>query len=337
MPNAYCLCPDFLVEKISDPDIFVRVFIDHLINSEHQIVIDEREQLFEVYQTKAASKGQDAFSNLKVWLSLLNRDNGKLLITRNGNSNHIVDNEFYEFIYKVICFSPTTFNKSIVANDNNSYQGFIDDLRRQHIMLLNVQNLLQSRRPSGSNLSYDELDKNLKWNLQRLQRSYNSKKTEDELNDYVRDLLKSQLYEVCDQTREGVSSSGNSTGELDIIIEDQGVIFSIIELMKLKSLDKNYLDIHYKKLMVNYNPTCVKRSFLVTYYLGENISLWWDRYVEHISNIDADFFDGRFVIGNVDVMDTELINIKKLVHHMYVQDEHIACIHYAVMIPKDIR
>ncbi|MDW7783352.1 hypothetical protein [Morganella morganii] len=337
MPNAYCLCPDFLVEKISDPSVFTNVFICHLINEDHQIIIDDNEELIALYQEKAAERNNETFRTLQVWLTLIDRGNGKILHSAPSSNCNVVD-ETYRYIYNITAASPTTFNKAIIANDNIRYAEFIEDLSRQHINLYNLQNLNRRNELSGSNLCYHELDKNILWILQRLQRSYNNKKSEDELNDYVRDLLKAQKYSVSDQSREGVSSSGVGTGELDLIIEDDGILYSIIEPMKLKSLDKGYIDTHYKKLLINYNPLCVKRTFLITYYTGDNLSSWWGKYIDYIESIDDGYFGDLINIGNVEVGDTGIPNIKKLNHHMLVnQNEHIACIHYVVKIPKEIR
>lgn len=146
----------------------------------------------------------------------------------------------------------------------------------------------------------------------------------------------SKRYEVRDQTREGISSTGISAGELDIAIEDNGNLISLIEPMKLASIDSAYINLHYTKLLRNYNPLMVKRTFLITYYEGSRFESWWDRYKAHVTLLNAETLsiDPDIEFDSVEDINSRYPAIKKLIHHFRLGREHFACIHYAVKLSR---
>lgn len=219
MPSAHCICPDFLSRNISDPMIFQQVFLGSFLTTDDQIILDAEGRLLLEYM-ESVREEQNAFGFFKTWRALLeNRTDGKILLTPGTTQQNVKS-----LIIDIVSRAVTTFNKSIVVHDNNNYSPFISELNRQRISLLNLQNI------SGQNIinalrkkvTYDELDYDLRWILHRLTRLSNRGRTEDDYNDYIRDMMLSKKYEVRDQTREGISSSGLSAGELDLAIEDNG-------------------------------------------------------------------------------------------------------------------
>ena len=74
-----------------------------------------------------------------------------------------------------------------------------------------------------------------------------------------------ESYEIKDQTRQGDSVSGKDAGEVDLQICKSGMPLVMIEGIKLKSLDKNNLDIHIKKVMTNYDPNGCPYAVLLIY------------------------------------------------------------------------
>ncbi|BEM23908.1 hypothetical protein V6294_06330 [Serratia marcescens] len=333
MPSAHCICPDFLSRNISDPMIFQQVFLGSFLTTDDQIILDAEGRLLLEYM-ESVREEQNAFGFFKTWRALLeNRTDGKILLTPGTTQQNVKS-----LIIDIVSRAVTTFNKSIVVHDNNNYSPFISELNRQRISLLNLQNI------SGQNIinalrkkvTYDELDYDLRWILHRLTRLSNRGRTEDDYNDYIRDMMLSKKYEVRDQTREGISSSGLSAGELDLAIEDNGELFSIIEPMKLTSVDSNYINLHYTKLLRNYNPLMVKRTFLITYYEGSRFEDWWVRYQEHIHTLDNNSLniEPETVFGNIEIHGTDFPTIKKLIHHFSCGNEHFACIHYAVKLSR---
>ena len=72
--------------------------------------------------------------------------------------------------------------------------------------------------------------------------------TEDERNDYIRDMLGQYDYVIKDQTRRGLSSSKKSSGEVDIFVEKDKAPFTVIEALNLRSMNKEYLSEHLNKI-----------------------------------------------------------------------------------------
>ena len=94
--------------------------------------------------------------------------------------------------------------------------------------------------------------------------------SENKCNSYIRDLLEMRGYTCKDQTLHGISATGKSDGELDILIrdKDRNVDLSIFEALKLKAFGKGeqeYLIKHLEKLLDNYNPKGFTTLFLVSY------------------------------------------------------------------------
>ena len=93
---------------------------------------------------------------------------------------------------------------------------------------------------------------------------------ENKCNSYIRDLLEMRGYSCKDQTLHGISATGKSDGELDILIrdKDRDVDLSIFEALKLKAFGKaeqdNLME-HLRKLLDNYNPEGFSNVFLVSY------------------------------------------------------------------------
>ena len=100
---------------------------------------------------------------------------------------------------------------------------------------------------------------------------YSKSNSENEMNDYVRDILFAQGNVVQDQTRQGKSSSGKSAGEIDIKITYSDCEPALIEALKTSSLDDDNMKDHIKRLMVNYDPRGVYSHFLLIYYFGQSL------------------------------------------------------------------
>ena len=334
MSRAHCICPNFLSHNIQDSSIFQNVFVSKLLTSCDQIILDKGGRIIYEYM-ESVKNNADAFLYFKAWHNLLNEEqskqSGKVLL---ANIKH--HDNYTDVIYDAICHAVTTFDKCIITNDNNVYSPYIDELTRQKISLWNLQQLtnleLGSRDMKRS--SYNDLDNDVAWILQRLSRKAKKEKTEDEYNDYLRDMLICKNYEVKDQTREGESSSGKGAGELDLVIEQNGDIFSILEPMRLTSVDADYIDIHYKKLLHNYNPLTVQRTFLISYFEGKSFDSWWERYKQHVENLDSETLipESEIRFDHIETVSTKYMGLKKMNHHMHVGDNNFTCIHYAVKL-----
>ncbi len=137
--------------------------------------------------------------------------------------------------------------------------------------------------------------------------------SEDERNDYIRDMLETKGYHVKDQTRRGVSFVGKTSGEVDLFILKNEEPFTIVEALNLSSLDKNYLNKHLDKI---YSYDTLGNSFNVclTYASVKDLAGFWERYCKHVSEhqypyplveID-DEIDNEFDGSDIKVMTTTL-------------------------------
>ncbi|MEK2485478.1 hypothetical protein AAAA28_20095 [Providencia stuartii] len=332
MASAHCLCPGFISSHISDPVIFSNIFMNVLLNSDDQIVLDSKGKLILEY-SKAVENNTDAFSLLKVWQSQLSsRKDGKILLTHSDISQNVP-----ELVFDLIQKAATTFDRDIVTSNNEAYRPFIEELKKQRISLFNLQNLSPNNIKNVLNkkLSFSELSNDIAWALHRLARTNNNGNSEDEINDQLRNILLAMKYKVKDQSREGSSASGKSAGELDLLIEDNdGYLFSIIEAMKLNSLKVSYINDHYIKLLTNYNPLQISKTVLITYYTGSKFNEWWESYLQHISNLDVNIFnfDGHAVITKTEEEITPYAMLRKLIQHFEVDGRHHVCIQYAIKV-----
>lgn len=115
-----------------------------------------------------------------------------------------------------------------------------------------------------------------------LNTTYNSRTTENAINDAVRDLLFAMGYhEIKDQTRHGISKSGKEAGEVDILLARCGKEIAIIEAMKLENINGFIIDEHIQKAIINYNPLGTA-TFIIAYVNCSYFQSFWLRYYEHI-------------------------------------------------------
>lgn len=114
--------------------------------------------------------------------------------------------------------------------------------------------------------------------LVKLQKNnhYNSSSSEDTMNDYVRDIL-DESYELIDQTRQGVSESGNGAGEIDIQICIDGLPLVMIEALKLESVVDKTLSIHVNKVLTKYDPNGCPYAILIVYAKAPNFEDFYNR------------------------------------------------------------
>jgi hypothetical protein len=106
--------------------------------------------------------------------------------------------------------------------------------------------------------------------------------SEDDRNGYIKDILQTVGFTTKDQTRWGVSNTGKSAGEVDILIEDNNHPYSIIEALNLASLDSNYLNLHIDKIF-KYDTTGLPNNFILSYVTAKDFASFWEKYKKHIN------------------------------------------------------
>jgi hypothetical protein len=123
---------------------------------------------------------------------------------------------------------------------------------------------------------------------------------EDKWNDFVKDALGFKQYQVLDQTRGGISGSGKNSGELDIeVCNNYGIPFSILEGLKVKTLDKAYIVKHIDKLIHKYDTSGHEKNFILVYCARSNFNKFFENYQHFIAselNTHPDF-SGNFTMN----------------------------------------
>ena len=112
--------------------------------------------------------------------------------------------------------------------------------------------------------------------------------TEDERNDYVRDMLEQRNYEISDQTRRGISATGKASGEVDIFVKKDGNPFTVIEALNLSSLDRTYLSIHLNKIY-SYDTTGNVFNVCLSYVTVKDFNSFWEKYMDYVRKHDYSY------------------------------------------------
>lgn len=105
--------------------------------------------------------------------------------------------------------------------------------------------------------------------------------SEDDRNGYIKDLLQTVGFSTKDQTRWGVSNTGKSAGEVDILIENNNYPYSVIEALNLASLDSKYLNLHIDKIF-KYDTTGLTNNFIISYVTAKDFKTFCEKYKKHI-------------------------------------------------------
>ena len=134
-------------------------------------------------------------------------------------------------------------------------------------------------------------------------------KSEDERNDYIRDIMSTASYDVKDQTRQGCSPTGKNAGEVDLLFVKNRLSFTIVEALILKSFDKDYLKKHIDKIY-DYDKRGHKFNVCLTYVQAKDFGAFWDKYCvftkgykypydvldqDEIADIDCEYSEIRYM------------------------------------------
>lgn len=121
---------------------------------------------------------------------------------------------------------------------------------------------------------------------------------ENVINDALKNYL-GMVYDICDQTRQGVSETGNSSGSVDLMICQDAFPIAIIEALKLNSVNKSSIQRHINKLLVNYDPNGLPYAFLIAYYTEKAFSTFCTSFEEYIRQYSYPYpvAEGLTVLG----------------------------------------
>lgn len=162
--------------------------------------------------------------------------------------------------------------------------------------------------------------------------SYYYGASENQRNDKIRDLLKMSGYDVKDQTRRGRSPAGKGAGEIDLMIEEEGLPVTIIEALNLDCLNTSYLDQHIDKIY-DYDTTGNAFNIILAYVTVSDFGVFCKKYCSHIKNCNYRW-PLISINKNVTVNDFQYseIRIIKAVHCR--NDYETALYHFCVSIGK---
>ena len=107
-------------------------------------------------------------------------------------------------------------------------------------------------------------------------------KDENTINDGIRNQL-SMIYEVKDQTRQGISASGKDAGEIDFMLYNGDYPVAIVEGLKLDSVNKDYLNTHIDKTLTSYDPIGCPLVYILIYATATKFENFWDRIMDYLS------------------------------------------------------
>ncbi|HCD08990.1 MAG TPA: hypothetical protein DEQ01_01180 [Thermoanaerobacter sp.] len=150
---------------------------------------------------------------------------------------------------------------------------------------------------------------------------------EDVRNDYIRDILSSQKYQLRDQTRQGTSREGKASGEIDILILDNNMPYSLFEALNLDSLNTSYLKAHIDKIF-KYDTLGYEYNFLVSYVKIKDFSSFWSKYIDYIKKYKYPYpldsfeenVDDKYYYPNLKVASTTLLRngVTTILYHICV-------------------
>ncbi|ENK2255950.1 hypothetical protein AB3A94_000911 [Vibrio alginolyticus] len=326
--NAYCFCPDFIEDVLNDIEFFHEKLIPSTVSSKHHLLLDKNEELWLAYLERLEGN-PSAYLLFTQWETLLKRKTNKFLLSNKEIEGKIEPKD----IVDVAISTPATAHRFIVTDDNNSFVNDINRLNENGVRLLH-QGIFQdsaqhqhTQRDYTHSQFYDDVIRAL--SLVAMSRA---SRLENEHNDHLRDLLSMCHYNVYDQTRAGESSTRLSIGNLDLAIKHNHNWVTILEPLRLSSVDTEKIVLHYNKLIDNYNPLGIEHTHLIIYYTGrnENFASFFIRYKNKIQTLDTTQFDGEVSFGELVEKDTIYANIKSFIQSGTINGNRFQCFHTCI-------
>lgn len=153
-----------------------------------------------------------------------------------------------------------------------------------------------------------------------------SNATEDQRNTFIRSILSNSIN-ITDQTFSGVSSSGHSAGEVDLLIRDfNNMPYSYIEAMNLTSVSKKYVSEHIKKIF-GYDSAGCENNYIICYVQLVDFESFWRKYIEFVKTEEV-----GFVRLNDEEVATSYCNFKRHKISYLRNGKEVTMHHIAVLI-----
>lgn len=278
-------------------------FQDNFVNSED----------LEKVQKKANNQQYEKSINIFNWIGLALQEklqNSGSTFFENKLKNKFKEQSFrYKYLITKIFEDYTEELRKLLKSEIDNQSPFILILKHIHLEeSINVNNTLKRFQEEDNYdiidllliedlrdikaISYDSTQRKLfndiLWVLGEVQSNHkNYNNSEDQYNSTVRSLLTAKDYKVQDQTQRGQSSTGKSTGELDIaIFTDTNMQLSIFEAFKLNGFESEVIKKHLLKLSKNYDPSGIKQNYAVVYARSIDFEVLWRKYKDFVPTIN---------------------------------------------------
>lgn len=173
------------------------------------------------------------------------------------------------------------FDSLTSIEELESYSELMDGDTYRKYQILCSQKEAQNQQLKNVQLSFNEDIKKALLSIQGNSQYWNLQ--ENDLNDKVRDLLRMK-YTVEDQTRQGVSLSEKSAGEIDFLVSNSDTPIAIMEALITDSVNVDYISNHIRKLLVNYDPQGYPHACLIMYVTSPKFGSFWKKFCNYISN-----------------------------------------------------
>lgn len=237
----------------------------------------------------------------------------------NGVASYSITDEWTQILNKSGSFStiynffiPTGQLKQVICSVQNTILRWTIELGRNNYAMKENNIDLCAKNISTASQKVTKIMKDLLAACVKLQaNSFYYTATEDQRNDYIRDILDAAGYNVKDQTRRGLSSNGKAAGEIDILIQEKNFPITIIEALNLDSLNTEYLNKHIDKIY-KYDAAGNKFNIILLYVTVVDFLGFCNKYSKYIKDYSYPFkiilmeenvvFDN--VYSNIKVMKT---------------------------------
>lgn len=217
---------------------------------------------------------------------------GETAISRFSDVKSYLEEFFYDWDFLPdflagavqLCLDKSPLFHSLTSTKElEQYAELMDGDTYRKFQAIRIQSDVDNKQQEERHLMFD---KDLKRALLSIQRNPQYwELDENSINDRLRDLL-GMKYHVDDQSRQGVSLSQESVGEIDFLVTDGSEPVAIMEALKLNSVDKGYITEHINKLLVNYDPQGYPCACLIMYVTCKNFGPFWDSFSDYISTFD---------------------------------------------------
>ena len=115
------------------------------------------------------------------------------------------------------------------------------------------------------------------------------------------------------------------------LIRREGLPFAIIEALRLRFLNREYLNTHINKALTNYDQAGCPHSFIVVYAQVNDFADFWNKLLEHVKNYQFPY-PTEEALSECDVEQTE-VRVAKLKFSRSERPVDFRI--YAIHLPKD--